>query len=67
MVAAALLMVTSAHITGKRDLFFGVDISAETASLMTGRTSMTAANAFIGLEYESVNIHNKMQKMQKAQ
>ena len=67
MITAALLMITSADIIRKRDLFLSVDIPTETVSLMTGRTSITAANTFIGLEYESVNIHNKMQKMQKAQ
>ena len=58
MVAATLLMVASAHIIWKRDLFLGVDISAETALLMTGRATVTASNPFIGLENESMIIHS---------
>ena len=50
MVAAALLMVASANIIGKRDLFLSVDIPAETALLMTGRTRVTASDTLIGLE-----------------
>ena len=57
MVAATLLMVASAHIIWKRDLFLGVDISAETAFLMTGRTSVPCRHALIGLENESVCVH----------
>ena len=58
MVAATLLMVAPAHIVGKRDLFLGVDISAETALLMTGRATVTASNPFIGLENESMIVHS---------
>ena len=47
-------MITFADIIRKRDLFLSVDIPTETASLMTDRASMTAANAFVGLEYKSV-------------
>lgn len=58
MVAAALLMVAPAYIIGKRDLFLGVDIPAETAFLMTGRARVTAPDTLIGLENESVCVHN---------
>ena len=58
MVAATLLMVASANIIGKRDLFLGVDVAAETALLMTGRARVTASNTLIGLENESVCVHN---------
>lgn len=57
MVATALLMVTSSDIIRKRDLFLGVDISAKTASLMTGRASVSCRNSLIGLENESVCVH----------
>lgn len=60
-------MITSADIIRKRDLFLSVYIPTETASFMTGRASMAAANTFVGLEYKSVYIHIKMRKMQKAQ
>ena len=40
MVAATLLMVASADVVRKRDLFLGVDVAAETAFLMTGRASV---------------------------
>lgn len=58
MVAAALLMVASAHIIRKRDLFLGVDISAEATLLMAGRATMSASNSLIGLENESMIIHS---------
>lgn len=58
MIAATLLMVAPAHIIGKRDLFLGVDISAKTTLLMTGRTRVTAPDTLIGLENESVCVHN---------
>lgn len=57
MVATTLLMVTSADIIRERDLFLGVDISAETVFLMTGRTTVPASNPYVGLEYESVITH----------
>ena len=57
MVAAALLMVASADIIRKRDLFLGVDISAEATLLMTGRASVSCRNSLIGLENESVCVH----------
>lgn len=60
MVAAALLMVAPAHIIGKRDLSLGVDIAAETALLMTGWARVTASYTFIGLENESVCVHNSI-------
>ena len=57
MIAAALFMVASTDIIGKRDLFLGVDIPAETASLMTYRATVTATNPYVGLENESVITH----------
>lgn len=57
MVAAALLMVASANIIRKRDLFLSVDISAEATLLMTGRATVSASNSLIGLENESVCVH----------
>lgn len=50
-------MVTPAHIIRKRHLFFGVNISAKTTFLVTGRATVTASNPFIGLENESMIIH----------
>jgi hypothetical protein len=61
MIAAALLMVAPAHIVWKRDLFFGVDIPAKTTFLMTGRATVSASNPFIGLENESVCVHNSIE------
>ena len=61
MIAAALLMVASANIVRKRDLFLGVDIPAKTTFLMTGRATVSASNPFIGLENESVYIHNSIE------
>lgn len=58
MVSATLFMVASSDIIGKRDLFLGVDISAETTLLMTGRATMTASDPVIGLENESMIIHS---------
>ena len=58
MVAAALLMVASANIIRKRDLFLGIDISAKATLFMTGRATMSATNPFIGLENESMIIHS---------
>ena len=57
MVAAALLMVASANIIRKRDLFLGIDISAKATLFMTGRATMSATNSLIGLENESVCVH----------
>ena len=58
MIAAALFMVASTDIIGKRDLFLGVDIPAETASLMTYRATVSASDPFIGLENESMIVHS---------
>jgi hypothetical protein len=60
MIAAALLMVTSADIFGERDLSLGVDIPAKTTLLVTGRATVAASNPFIGLENESVCVHNSI-------
>lgn len=57
MVAAALLMVAPANIIGKRDLFLGVDISAETTLFMASWARVTASNTLIGLENESMIVH----------
>ena len=57
MIAAALLMVTPAHIIRKRNLFLGVNISAKATFLVTGRATVTASNPFIGLENESMIAH----------
>lgn len=46
------------HIIRKRDLFLGVDISAETTLLITGRATVTASGPFIGLENESMIVHS---------
>ena len=66
MVAAALLMVASADIIRKRDLFFGVDISTKTAFLVTGRASVARRYTFIGLEYESVGAVHRFPKIRFA-
>ena len=58
MVTATLLMVASAHIIRKQDLFIGIDVAAETAFLVAGRATVTASNPFIGLENESMIIHS---------
>lgn len=58
VVAATLLMVASADIIGKRDLFLSVDVSGETAFLMTGGAGVAASDTTIGLEYESMRTHN---------
>ena len=57
VVAAALLMVASANIIRKRDLFLGVDIPAKTAFLVGGWATVAAPNSLIGLENESVCVH----------
>ena len=58
MVTATLLMVASAHIIRKQDLFIGIDVAAETAFLVAGRASMPCRHALIGLENESMIIHS---------
>ena len=57
MVAATLLMVASADIIRKQDLFLGVDVAAKTAFLVAGRTSMPCRHSLIWLENESVCVH----------
>lgn len=57
MIAATLFMVASSDIIGKRDLFLGVDVAAETAFLVAGRATVSASNPFIGLENESMIVH----------
>lgn len=57
MVTATLFMVTSSDIIRKRDLFLSVDVAAETAFLVAGRTSVPCRHALIRLEYESVCVH----------
>ncbi len=47
-------MVASADVIRERDLFLGVDISAETSFLMARRASVSGRHSLIGLEYESV-------------
>lgn len=59
-------MVTSADIIGKRDLFLGVDISAETAFLVAGRASVACRYTFIGLEYETVGAVHRFSKIRFA-
>lgn len=58
MIAATLLMVASADIIGKQDLFLGVDVAAETAFLLTVRATVAASAPFIGLEIESKIVHS---------
>ena len=58
MVTATLLMVASAHIIRKQDLFIGIDVAAETAFLVAGRATVSASDPFIGLENESMIIHS---------
>lgn len=58
MVAATLLMVASADIIRKQDLFLGVYVAAKTAFLVAGRATVTASDPFIGLENESMIIHS---------
>lgn len=60
VVATALLMVTSADIIRKRELFLGVDVSRETAFLVTGGARMTASDTTIGLENKSVSTHSSI-------
>ena len=54
MIAAALFMVTPADIVGKRDLFLGVDIPAETTFLVAGGAGVPCRHSFVWLENESV-------------
>lgn len=56
-------MVASADIIGKRDLFLGVDISAETSFLMARRASVACRHSLIGLEYESVGAVHRFPKI----
>ena len=62
MIAAALFMVTPTDIVGKRYLFLGVDIPAETAFLMTGGASVPCSHSFVWLENESVCIIHRFSK-----
>ena len=57
MIAATLLMVASADIIRKRNLFLGVDVATETAFLVAGRASVPCRRSLIGLENESVCVH----------
>lgn len=57
MVAATLFMVASSYIIRKQDLFFGVDVAAETAFLVAGGASVPCRHALIRLENESVCAH----------
>lgn len=66
MVATALLMVASADIIRKRDLFLGVYVSAETSFLVAGRASMACRYTFVGLEYESVGAVHRFSKIRLA-
>ena len=60
VVATTLLMVTSADIIRKRDLFLGVNVSGEAPFLMARGTSMTASDTTIGLENKSVFAHSSI-------
>lgn len=66
MVAATLFMVASTDIIRKRDLFLGVDISAETAFLVAGRASVACRYTFVGLEYKSVGAVHRFSKIRLA-
>jgi len=66
MIAAALFMVASADIVGKRDLFLGVNIPAETTFLVAGGASVARRYTFIGLEYESVGAVHRLSKIRFA-
>ena len=66
MIAAALFMVTSADIIGERDLFLGVDISAETPLLVASRASVSCRQTLIRLEYESVGAVHRFSKIRLA-
>lgn len=63
MVATALLMVASADIIRKRDLFLGVDIPAKTSLLVARWASVARRHSFIGLEYESVDAVHRFLKI----
>ena len=62
MIAAALFMVTPADIVGKRDLFLGVDIPAETTFLVAGGAGVPCSHAFVWLENESVCVIHRFSK-----
>lgn len=62
MIAAALFMVASADIVGKRDLFLGVNIPAETTFLVAGGAGMSCSHSFVWLENESVYIIHRFSK-----
>ncbi len=62
MIAAALFMVTPADIVGKRDLFLGVDIPAETTFLVAGGAGMSCSHSFVWLENESVCVIHRFSK-----
>lgn len=62
MIAAALFMVTPADIVGKRDLFLGVDIPAETTFLVVGGAGMSCSHSFVWLENESVCVIHRFSK-----
>ena len=60
VVATALLMVASADIIRKRDLFLGVDVPGEAPFLVTCGASVTASDTTIGLENKSVFTHSSI-------
>ena len=62
MIAAALFMVTPADIVGKRDLFLGVDIPAETTFLVAGGTGVPCSHSFVWLENKSVCVIHRFSK-----
>lgn len=66
MIAAALFMVTPADIVGKRDLFLGVDIPAETTFLVAGGAGVPCSHAFVWLENESVCVIHRFSKKRFA-
>ena len=66
MIAATLLMVASADIIRKRDLFLGVDISAETPLLVASRASVSCRQTLIRLEYESVGAVHRFPEIRFA-
>ena len=58
MITTTLLVVASADIIRKRDLFLGVYVATKTAFLVARRATVTASDPFIGLENESMIIHS---------
>lgn len=66
MITATLLVVTSAYVIRKRDLFLGVDISAETPLFVAGRANVPRSHTLIWLEYESVGAVHRFSKIRLA-